>query len=61
MHDSENIVVADNSNDSIMLINAKGDKTPLNLGWGDEEDANGNSFTVVRSRKKGKEGECGGF
>ena len=45
--------------DKILLItNAAGDKSPLNTKWmrdGEIDD----DFTIVRSRRKEKEGKCG--
>ncbi|XBI59751.1 hypothetical protein VPH35_040765 [Triticum aestivum] len=44
----------DNKSGNLFLINAKGDKTPLNMEWGDERDleSDTNEYTLVKSRKK---------
>lgn len=56
---TRNIESLDGKNDqavqmdkTMLLTNAKGDQTPLNMCWGDEKDLNEENFTVVRSRKK---------
>lgn len=35
-----------------MLTNGKGDQTPLDMRWSEENDIDEEKFTVVRSRKK---------
>lgn len=36
----------------MLLTNAKGNQTPLNMNWGDENNLEQENFTVVKSRKK---------
>lgn len=36
----------------LVLTNAKGDQTPLNMNWEDNSDVDNDNFVVVRSRKK---------
>ncbi|KAE8779413.1 hypothetical protein D1007_47573 [Hordeum vulgare] len=58
----EKVEFVENERDvgNMVLVNANGEPTPLDLNWSEENMFEDEEFTVVKSRKKNKEKKIGG-